>query len=236
MSSSFHGGSDIGRIVERQMQNWEIARAQHPEPIKGQTRPEVCDFVSISRSVASGGGEVAGLLAERLKWPLFDREILREMARDDKTRSALYERLDERDASWLEQTLRSIIVTTFQRDDYFHRLTETVLALARKGPAIYLGRGCDLMLPRERGLRVHITASLKRRIQAFALRLNTPEAMAAPEVERIDRERLEFRRHHFGEHANDPTRFDLTIAMDSFSPAQAVTLIETALRSRTVTG
>lgn len=233
MSSAFHGGSDIGRIVERQMRNWELARAQRHEPVKGQARPEVCDFVSISRTVASGGGEVARLLAERLQWPLFDREILREMAGNDQTRGALYERLDERDASWLEQTLRSIIVTTFQRDDYFHRLTETVLALARKGPAVFLGRGCDLMLPRDRGLRVQITASLKKRIQAFAVRTNIPEALAAPEVERVDRERAEFRRHHFGDTANDPVRHDLVIVMDHFTPAQAVELIVTALKLRT---
>lgn len=233
MSSAFHGGSDIGRVVERQMQNWEIARAQRHEPIKGQARPEVCDFVSISRTVGSGGGEVARLLAEKLKWPLFDREILREMAGNDQTRSALYERLDERDASWLEQTLRSIIVTTFQRDDYFHRLTETVLALARKGPAVFLGRGCDLMLPRDRGLRIHVTASLKKRIQAFAMRSNITEAIAAPEVERIDRERADFRRHHFGDTANNPARYDLTIVMDRFTPPQAVELIVTAMKLRT---
>lgn len=233
MSSAFHGGTDIGRIVERQMQNWEFARAQRHEPIRGQTAPDVCDFVSVSRTVASGGGEVARLLAERLKWPLFDREILREMARSDRTRGTLYERLDERDVSWLEQTLRAIIVAPFQRDDYFHRLTETVLALARNAPAVFLGRGCDLMLTRDRGLRVQITASLKKRIQTFALRTNTPEALAAPEVERIDRERAEFRRQHFGDTANDAARHDLVVVMDRFAPAQAVELIVAAMKLHT---
>lgn len=232
MSSAFHGGTDIGRIVERQMQNWELARAQRPAPITGQPPPEVCDFVTVSRTVASGGGEVARLLAERLNWPVFDREILREMAGSDRTRGALYERLDERDASWLEQTLRAIIVTTFQRDDYFHRLTETVLALARKAPGVYLGRGCDMMLPRDRGLRVQITAPFKKRVQTFALRTNIPEAMAAPEVERIDRERSDFRRHHFGDSANDLTRHDLIVVMDHFTPPQAVELIVAAMNLR----
>ncbi|MBK9126714.1 MAG: cytidylate kinase-like family protein [Phycisphaerales bacterium] len=225
----------LAQAVEQQMRNWELARAQRPVPAEDASAPEVADFVTIARTVASGGGEIARALGTRLRWPVFDRELLDVMSSDDRARRAIYERLDERDVSWLEAMLRSVMVTTFQREDYLHKLTRTVLSLARKGPGVFLGRAADLMLPRDRGLRVYVTASEKRRARAFALRTNITEALAAPEVERIDRERADFRRHHFGDTANELTRYDLVIVMDHFDTEHAVELICAALRARGIT-
>jgi cytidylate kinase len=228
--------SDISKVVERQMRNWELARAQHLESETEARRPEVLDFITISRTAGSGGREVATLLGERLNWPVFDYEILRAMAGDDQVRAQLYEKLDERDVSWLEGTLRALIRGEFRKEDYFHRLTETILALARRGHSIFLGRGADLILPRERGLRIRITASPERRAERFALRNKISGALARAEVERMDRERTEFRRHHFGPHANEATCHDLIINLDRIRAEDAVELILVAFRIRGIAG
>jgi len=228
------GKSDVARIVERQMRNWELARAQRLEPEPGLHPPEVVDFVTLSRAVASGGTEVATLLGERLGWPVFDKEILRAMAGDDQVRAKIYEALDERDVSWLEATLRVLIRGEFHKDDYFHRLTETILALARRGPAIFLGRAADLILPRDRGLRVRIIGSLERRAERFAVQNNITTSLALAEIERLDRERADFRRSHFGPHANDVTCYDLMLNLDRLRIEEAVDLILLALRMRRI--
>lgn len=228
------GRSELAKVVERQMRNWELARAQEPAPGCAGASAEVMEFVAISRSVASGGSQVATLLGERLGWPVFDREILQAMAGDDGVRARLYERMDERDVGWLEDAVRWLMRGELRRDDYFCRLTETVLALARKAHAVFLGRAVDLILPRERGLRVRITASLATRAAVFARRHGLSEALARAEVERIDRERAEFRQRHFGKSANDLTRHDLIVVMDRFTAEQATEVILAALRSRGV--
>ena len=228
--------SDIAKLVERQMRNWEFARAQRVTPEAESRRPEVLDFVAISRTAGSGGREVATLLGERLNWPVFDYEILRAMAGNDEVRARLYEKLDERDVSWLESTLRALSRGEFRQEDYFHRLTETILALARRGYSIFLGRGADLILPRDRGLRIRITASLERRTERFALRNNIAAALALAEVERKDQERTEFRRHHFGPNANEVTCHDLAINLDRIRVEEAVELILLALRIRGIAG
>jgi cytidylate kinase len=226
-----HARTDLNKLVERQLRNWELARAQQPaEP--AATPPAVRQFVTISRTVGSAGSQVAALLGERLGWPVFDREILQAMAGDDRVRTQLYEYMDERDQSWLEDALDWVIEGELRKDDYFCRLTETVLTLARKGPAVFLGRAADLILPRDHGLRVRVIAPLEQRVRTWALRTKITEAAARPEVERIDEQRIDFRRHHFGPNANDDTRHDLLLSLGSFTPEQAVDLIVAALRIR----
>jgi len=237
MTHISHGGhADISRALERQMRNWELSRAQRLGPAPAGGGAEVADFIAISRTLASGGSQVAQRLGERLHWPVFDRELLQAMAGDDRVRARLYEQMDERDVSWLESTVRWLLRGEFRKDDYGHRLTETVLALARHQSAVFLGRGADLILPRQRGLRVRITASVTFRAEQFAVRNNIPAAMAVAEVERVDHERAEYRRKHFGAEANDVTRHDLVLVMDRLTPEQAVEVVLAAAHARGLTG
>jgi cytidylate kinase len=226
--------ADLAKLVEKQMRNWELAGAQQAALPSLTPAAPVLHFVTISRTVESGGTELANLLGERLNWPVFDREILQAMAGDDQVRARLYEHLDERGQSWIENALHWLIKGELQKQDYFYQLTETVLALARQGPAIFLGRAADLILPAGQGLRVRVTAPLAQRAQVFARESNIPEAAARDEVGRIDQERAEFRRHHFGPDANADTCYDLMLNLAHFTPAQAVEVLVTALRQRAI--
>jgi cytidylate kinase len=222
---------DTAKLIEKQMRNWEIARAQRPEA-SGRKRPAVQPFVAISRSVGAGGGEVATQVSRRLGWPLFDRELLTVMARDDERRELIYASMDERDLGWLEETVRAVGQPEFRKNDYFHRLTSTVLALAVQGRCIFVGRGADLILPRDCGLRVRIVAPRDDCVRRFARRSQISFQEAERQTARIERERGEFVRTHFGVDAADPTRCDLTVSLERFSPADAAELIVDALARR----
>jgi cytidylate kinase len=226
----------LAKLVETQMRNWELAARAQRVAAKQAAEPAaakpVQPFVAISRLVGAGGYEVAALLGEKLGWPVFDKEILRTMAGDDRVRARLYESMDERDESWLEGVMRWLVQGEFRRDDYFHRLGETVLALARRSPVIFLGRGADLMLPQDCGLRVGIVAPLEQRVKTYAQRNQTDEKAAEAEMERIARERDEFIRNHFGRDPADPLRFDLILNLGRISAVQAVELILSALHQR----
>ncbi len=225
--------STVAKLVEKQMRNWEIARQQRLDVEDRRREKEVEDFMTISRAVGSRGTEVAQRLAERLGWPLFDKEILQHMAGDDHVRARLYEKMDERDTGWLESVLRWVLQGEFRKEDYFHRLSEAVLALARQGPAIFLGRGADLILPQKRGLRVRLVAREEDRIREYARQNQCAEDAARAQIARIEHERAEFVRRFFGKAKADPTRFDLLINLGRVSQNDAVELILTALRLRT---
>lgn len=224
-------GSELSKAVERQMRNWELTRAQRirvPPP----QRKEVAEFVYISRTVGSGGRVVAAALAERLRWPLFDKEILQAMAGDDAVRGRLYESMDERDVGWFEETFSSLMSREFPRNDYFHRLCRTVLSIARQGSAVFLGRGVGLILPADRGYRVRLVAPLEFRIRRHAELQELDLQRARREVERIDKERAEFVRNQFHADPGDITRFDIAINFARHTPDQAVELIMAGMRVR----
>jgi len=214
----------VAKVLERQMRNWEIARTQRLSVPQVQ-RPEVEEFIAMSRGVGAGGGEVATLLGERLAWPVVDKEILNLMAGDDALRRQLYASMDERDVGWCEETLRSLMHHEFVKNDYFRRLTETVLSIARQGHAIFLGRGCDLILPRHIGVRVRLIAPLETCVTQYAHEHGVARDAAVEQIRRLEEERDTFIRHRYNVDPGDPTRFDLTINMERFSPAAASELI-----------
>ena len=215
---------EIEKVVDRQLRNWEMRRTQRLGVDKPR-RPEVEDFITVSRQVGAGASEVAAALAARLKWPRFDKEILQTMAGDDATRHKIYESLDEHDLGWWEEAVRSVADPEFIRNDYFRRLVKTTLSLARQGSAVFVGRGADLMLPQHLGFRVRIVAPIAMRLQRFADRHGMILKRAGDIVTRIDQERAEFVRHHFRVDINDPTRCDVTLNMEHFSIDKAVEAI-----------
>ena len=221
----------LSRVIEKQMRNWEIGRAQRPEVFR-PSRREVAQFVTIANICGAGGNEVAQMLSERLGWPVFDRQILTLMARDDDVRESLYRSMDERDVSWFEGIFRTLTQQEFRKNDYFHRLTHIILWLARQGPAIYVGRSVDLILPKDKGLRVKVLADMERCIENFVRVNNTTPEQAKKEIDRIERERGEFVAHHFHIDPHSPTRFDLLICLDRFSTSHVVDLITCAMRAR----
>ena len=228
--------SNIAKLVERQVRNWEITRQQRLEVEEDRLEKQVADFVTVSRAVGSAGDQVAMQLADRLGWPCFDKEILQHMAADDQVRTRLYEKMDQRDTSWLESVLRWVLQGEFRREDYAHRLSETILTLARQGPAVFLGRGADFILPQDRGLRVRLLAPREACISGFFQQNQCDEKAARSRIEQIEGERKEFFRNQFGKVKADPTRFDLLLNLDRVSHDEAIELILTALQLRGLDG
>lgn len=224
---------DLATAIERQLRNWELAREQReratPELTAVKPPPPLTEFITVGRSVGCGGSTIAQLLGRRLEWPVFGRQLLQEMAANDSVRERLYRHIDERDMNWVEATLGLLMETASERYEYFHRLCHTILTLARQGPAIFLGRGADLLLPATGGLRVELTAPLQQRIERYAKRHELSHEVAANHVAEQQREREEFVRSFFSRQlANRTPRYDLTINVGQFTAPQAVELILTA--------
>ena len=222
----------MARVVERQMRNWELARSQRlkvPEP----RRREVEDFVTVSRRVATPGADaVAARLGKELGWPVFDKEILETMGGDDFYRQQIYANMDQRDLSWTEELLRGFFDGKFVKNDYFRRLGETLLSLARQGSAVFVGRGADLVLPKDRGFRVRLIDSWEARVAFMAAERGLGPAAAAAAIERLEKERGAFLERHFGLDPATSARFDLSVHLGRFEPDQAVEVILKARRIR----
>jgi cytidylate kinase len=221
---------EIGKLVERQMRNWELARSQRATQ-DSPTTEKVADFICLSREVGVGANRIGALLGERLGWPVFEKEILHHMAGDDGQREQIFASMDERDVSWCEEVLRSLMQPEFVKNDYFHTLCKTILALARQGSAIFIGRRADLVLPSDVGLRVRIIAPLAMRIQRLVERRCFSAEAAEQKVARLEEKRAGFTRQYFRVDPHDPQSYDLVINLKRFSFKEAVELILSAHKS-----
>ncbi|HVP11588.1 MAG TPA: cytidylate kinase-like family protein [Phycisphaerae bacterium] len=220
---------ELSHVVERQMRNWEIARRQKVEAL---LPPEtgLKDFLAISRAVGLPGLRIASKLGERLGWPVFVRQVLEVMAGNDDYLRQLYAVMDERDVSWLENIALSMGLGKVGKEDYFHRLTRTVLSIARTGNAVFLGHAADLILPRNAGFRVALAAPREYCLKCYAEQKHLQPAQAEREVRSIEKARAAFIRRHFRISANDPCRCDLVVNMERFNENQVVEMILSAAR------
>lgn len=218
------GAPSIGRLIDQQLGKWELARAQRRHtPSSSAATTE--DFICLSRLVGVDAHSLAETLGRQLGLPVFGREILEAMAGDDTIRERIYSDMDERDLNWWEESLRAVMDNRFVRNDYFRRLCETVLSLARQSSCIFVGRGTDLILPRDRGLRVRLVASLDTRVATYAEVKKLPLKKAREEVENIEHHRAEFFRRRFRVDAYDPLRHDMILNLDRWNVSEAIALI-----------
>lgn len=233
MSTRLTSGVPTAKLIDQQLGNWELTRRQRRKTVFHQpVEAEVEDFISVSRMVGVDAHPIATALGERLGWPVFGRELLDAMAGDDIIRQRIYESMDERDLNWWEESLRAVLDRGFVRNDYFCRLCETVLSLARQSSSIFVGRGSDLILPQQQGLRVRLIASMEHRIENHARLSGLDPVRARQEVEHIDHQRTEFFRHRFRVEAADPVRHDLILNLERWTPEEAVELILKARNQR----
>lgn len=223
---------NIEQLVERQFRFQELARRQSIAEVSTQPANSVHPYVAISREVAAGGSEVARQLAGRLGWAVFDRDLIDFMANSDAQKRRLYAEVDERNLTWIEHHLRWALRGEVLRDNYFDRLIETTLLLAKRGPSVFVGRGTDMILPRECGICVRLVAPLAIRVKALAHARGIDENEAERVLAELDSERRQFIRRHFHCDASDPARGDMILNLGRWTQDQAVDLIVYALRQR----
>lgn len=220
------------RILERQLRRWEIEGRQHPAH---EVRAErLCDFITVSREIGSGGKRLAEELGRRLGWKVYDRELLDLMAENEADRQHLYSVVDERGQSWLDSLLTVCSPETLRsRDDYIHALNRTLFAVVHREPAIFVGRGAHFVLPADKGLRVRTIARLEDRVANLAKNREISLAEARRAIKKLEQQRLMYLKEYFDVENDTPDYYDLTINTSRLSIAQACELIVAALAQKT---
>ena len=223
--------SSIDAIVNRQIQRSQIeARMLREQPA---SPPPLNPMVTLSRTLGSGGTEIARKTAERLHCQVFDREILDRIADMAEARRDLAEALDEQTRSrienWIEGMLHGKI---FDEGDYHHRLVQVVGALAELGSAVIVGRGANFILRNRIGIDVRIVAPKQARIKRLMAERQWTAKQAADEIHASDAAREKFIRRIFNANWNDPEIYDLIINTQDISLDSAAALIECAWQER----
>ncbi|HXB58980.1 MAG TPA: cytidylate kinase-like family protein [Candidatus Acidoferrales bacterium] len=164
----------------------------------------------IDREFGAGGMTIAALLAERLKWKLFDDELTQEIARLAKIPVEVCRRREERKDPFLHRLVNLIWKGSFDRnlpspdmaildtDRLVSVVKQVILKAADTHPCIMVGRGAPYFL-RERKdiLSIFLYAPRDLKYHRILKRVsNEKEALELLDTQ--DDDRRKFVKHYFG--------------------------------------
>jgi cytidylate kinase len=188
--------------------------------------------ICFSRKIGVGALDIADILAKRVGYRVFDREILEHIANEGNLSEKTVAIFDERYPGRLNEFLSMAFgEKAFVRNDYARQLLSALFSMAYLSPAIFVGRGAHLVLPRERTLAVWFISSMSYRATRMATILNIQEKEAEGRLEQIDKEQRDFFNKVFGIKEVSAEQFDLVINCDYFQdPESAADIVQTAFQ------
>ena len=193
--------------------------------------PAAC--VALSHVPGAAAEAVGRLVARRLGYAFFDREIVEAIAHDSGTQRRMVAALDEHVRGVIDRYLLDAFRGRgFAEDDYLKGVLRVVGLLGQRGRAVVLGRGAAAILTPRQALRVLVVAPREVRIDRLAREGGLDRDAAAERLDRQEADRAEFLRHHFGVRQEDPTRYELVVNTGSLSLELAAELVVEGLRGQ----
>lgn len=220
-------GSDrYSALAERQAARWEQVR-------RAQERRKHTPAVVISRLPGSGGQEVGRLVAERLDFGLFGREIVEQVAQELGIDHWLVNGLDEHRSSAIERSLSELFGRSPVDEDRFQsRVVRAVTTLGQRGSVVIVGRGAAYLLSEHDALRVLLVAPRPFRIDRYAETREIAAEEAESELNVAEQQRADFARRQFHVDQSDPALYDLVVNTQTLGFEGAADVIVDAYRKR----
>jgi hypothetical protein len=145
---------EVGAMVEAQARRWTLKQHGRWEPVGG-TWP----VVTISREFGDQGPALGRSLAEWLGFTYWDRALVVDLARLLKADRATSAVLDERTRNAIETFFgNSVVNQRVISADYTDRIRLVVDSIARRGGAVVVGRGVEILVDPRHALRVCLAA------------------------------------------------------------------------------
>lgn len=225
----------VQRIVARQLERWQSERLAAEERRRPAhvAVPAPRPWITISREPGAGGRELAELLAKRLEFEVFDRNLLDRMAAAGRLDPDGLARVEAGPHDRLQEAVYLSLDRAYPgHHAYLKQLISIGTALAARGRAILLGRGLHLLIPPEHGVRVRLVAPLARRVERVRTNHDCGEAAAREWIERTDRNQIDLVRHMLRRDLRDVYAYDLIFNTGSMPLAACASAIEAALVER----
>jgi cytidylate kinase len=203
--------------------------------------------ITITRQYASGGSDVARLVAGDLEWDVIDNEFVDEVARRAGLPPDAVAQRDERAPGLLERLARTLAagspelfiatasVPRAEPDEAaLVRLTERVIAeAAAHGRIVLVGRGAQAVLAqRPDALHAYVVAGKAWRMQLAVERLGANPAEVERVVDETDRRRDQYVRTYYGRHRQDVANYDLVVNTEKLGIEGAAALVVAEARRR----
>jgi cytidylate kinase len=205
----------LQQIVEQQLRRWRIAAAENNHRrYQDLGQPHV---VTLASEHGAGASEVAQRIGGLLGVPVFDREVVTEIARSEHARAETIETLDERARSRVDQHLAGLLrKSEFNQQDHLRARCQVVLALWQHGPCVLLGHGATRLVPRSHAVAVRLLAPEEKRLARVASSQEISMDEARRRTRAADAASARFYGRFFDADLDDLRRFDMALDTSSF--------------------
>lgn len=218
----------LSEAAERQMRIWALGleTRQRHEQLSKAPKDLIHPYIAISRECGVDAGESARQFAKKLGWKVFDRELLDYMTEHYNWSNVALDYVDEKTASWFHETFAKFLdQSVVTQAEYVSRLSKIILLAAQHESNVFVGRGAQFILPRDRGLNVRIVAPKKQRIARVMELHNCNHHEAEKFIDEKDTGRAAFVQRYFHRDIADPHLYDLVINLEYTSRDAALDLI-----------
>ena len=205
-------------------------------------------LITITRQYASGGSEIARLVAERLGWTLIDNEFVDQVARLAGLPPEEVAQREERSPGLLERLARTLAVASpemfmttagtpppVEADEAaIVQMAERVIAqAAAEGRVVLVGRGAQAVLAqRGNALHVYVIAGKPWRRKLAIEKLGVDPASVDKIMDETDKQRDHYVHAHYRRDRQDLTTYDLVLNAERLGIEGAAQLIMTEATRR----
>ena len=188
-------------------------------------------IIAISRQFGSGGRTIGKLLAEQLNIPLYDREIISQVAKESGFAESYVEEKGEYGSSDKAAGMfinRSCYSSASNEDTIWNFQTKFIKEHAEKEPCIIIGRCADYILRNRLDvLRVFIHADMKERIkrisEVYKINDSDPEKL----LHQKDKRRAAYYEFYTDIKWGDTKNFHITLDSSAFGIEKCVQILKT---------
>lgn len=192
-------------------------------------------IITIGRQHGSSGREIARLLAEKLNYKCYDKEIVDEAANHSDFSRDLIDAFDEKRMSafilhaggyGLNENFRlNMQVVSAQFD--------AMRNIADKGNCIFVGRCADYILRDYDNLvSVFILGDMDERLKCLERRQGLDEAEAKKKIKEVDKDRSSFYRYYSDQTWGDAQNYDMCINSSKLGVEGTVQVILDYIKAR----
>ena len=192
--------------------------------------------ITIGREFGSGGREFGRLLAEKLGYEYYDKEIITEIAKKTSLSETYVKQI-------VEQTPHSLFpITTgnafayygnnhlYNVQSIFREQTNVIKEMAKKSDCVIVGRCADYILEDLNPLKIFIYADEKSKIERCLKKVDEPESVNVKklkkQIKNIDKNRARYYSFYTGKKWGDKLNYDICINTSDIEIGEAVSVIE----------
>lgn len=198
--------------------------------------------ITISRETGSGAEivcvDLIKILAsvseeDDLSWTYFDRGLIEKVLEDHNLPKQLTKYMEEEKYKYISRDVQVLLGIHPSQWTLLHKMTESILQLARMGKVIIVGRGANIITAKlKNSFHVRLVAPVAERVKHIMEMQNLGEKEAEAFIKQKDKGRREYIKSSFSKNIEDLEMYHLVVNTGLMSYKDSAEIIAAAVMNR----